>query len=217
MRKLIFSINLLSTAAVLACFTLATTPVVAQDAENGEGETFEANSIEVFLGGTFDDGDSEASYGVSYERRLNESIGIGGMVEYTIGREWVFAAPFTIHITEPLIQFLIVGACIYPTIGVQYCANQTRYGARTPGESTGKSFMFLLTNNAFSRFALAQMIASGSRILDRRRMVTAISAISASMLTWVKRERNDRIACCSSSFTPTMTSIQVIALIRSVS
>ena len=101
MRKLIFSINLLSTAAVLACFALAATPVVAQDAENAEGETFEANSIEVFLGGTFDDGDSEASYGISYERRLNESIGIGGEVEYTNGREWVYLVPFTIHITEP--------------------------------------------------------------------------------------------------------------------
>ena len=101
MRILNFSINPLSTAAVLVCFTLASTPVMAQDAENGEGETFEANSIEVFLGGTFDDGDSEASYGMSYERRLNESIGIGGEVEYTNGREWVYLVPFTIHITEP--------------------------------------------------------------------------------------------------------------------
>jgi hypothetical protein len=25
--------------------------------------------------------------------------------------------------TEPFIQFLMIGACIYPTIGVQYCAN----------------------------------------------------------------------------------------------
>lgn len=81
----------------MVCFTMASTPVVAQDAENG----FEANSIEVFLGATLDDGDSEASFGMSYERRLNESFGIGGLVEYTNGREWIFAVPFTLHITEP--------------------------------------------------------------------------------------------------------------------
>ena len=93
----------------MVCFTLAATPVVAQDAENAEGEAFEANSIEVFLGATFDDGDSEASFGMSYERRLNESFGIGGMVEYTNGREWVFAVPFTIHITEPWKVVLAAG------------------------------------------------------------------------------------------------------------
>ena len=94
---------------LLVCFILAATPVVAQDNENAEGEAFEANSIEVFLGGTFDDGDSEASFGMSYERRLNESIGIGGIVEYTNGREWVFAVPFTIHITEPWKVVLAAG------------------------------------------------------------------------------------------------------------
>ena len=81
-------------------FGLASTPVVAQEAEEGEGEAFEANIVEVFLGGTFNDGDSEASYGFSYERRLSESFGIGGLVEYTSGREWVYAVPLTFHVTE---------------------------------------------------------------------------------------------------------------------
>ena len=93
----------------VVCFTLATTPTLAQDAEGDEGETFEANAVEIFLGGTFHDGDSDASYGFSYERRLNEAIGIGGLVEYTNGREWVFAVPFSIHITEPWKVILAAG------------------------------------------------------------------------------------------------------------
>ena len=91
----------------LACFALASSPAMAQEDEDGEG--FERNAVEIFLGGTFHDGDSDASYGFSYERRLNESIGIGGLVEYTNGREWVFAVPFTIHITEPWKVILAAG------------------------------------------------------------------------------------------------------------
>jgi hypothetical protein len=84
----------------VVCIGLASAPVIAQDAETGEGEAFEANIFEVFLGGTFDDGESNASFGMSYERRLKESFGIGGLVEYTNGREWVYAVPFTVHINE---------------------------------------------------------------------------------------------------------------------
>ncbi len=79
---------------------LASATVIAQDTESGEGEAFEANIFEVFLGGTFDDGESNASFGLTYERRLKESFGIGGLVEYTNGREWVYAVPFTVHIGE---------------------------------------------------------------------------------------------------------------------
>jgi len=85
---------------ILISFGLLSAPVMAQEAEGGEEEAFEANVIEVFLGGTFHDGDGNASYGLSYERRLMESFGIGGLVEYTDGREWVYAVPLTFHVTE---------------------------------------------------------------------------------------------------------------------
>lgn len=84
----------------VVCLGLASAPVMAQDTESGEGEAFEANIFEVFLGGTFDDGESDTSFGMAYERRLNESFGIGGLVEYTSGREWVYIVPFTMHISE---------------------------------------------------------------------------------------------------------------------
>ena len=86
-------------AAVLA-LVLAAPVTLAQ--ESGDSiEDFEANSFELFIGATLHDGESDASYGASYERRVGKAFGIGGLVEYTNGREWVFAVPFTWHITEP--------------------------------------------------------------------------------------------------------------------
>jgi len=86
-------------AAVLALVLAA--PVISAQ-ESGESvEDFEANSFELFIGATLHDGESDASYGASYERRVGKAFGIGGLVEYTNGREWVFAVPFTWHITEP--------------------------------------------------------------------------------------------------------------------
>ena len=82
------------------CLGLLSAPVMAQDTESIEGEAFEANVFEVFLGGTFDDGESNASFGLSFEFRVTESFGVGGLIEYTNGREWVYAIPFTMHVNE---------------------------------------------------------------------------------------------------------------------
>jgi hypothetical protein len=85
--------------AALLALVLAAPVTSAQ--ETGENiEDFEANSFEVFIGATLHDGDSEASYGASYQRRIGKAFGIGGLVEYTTGREWIFAVPFSWHITE---------------------------------------------------------------------------------------------------------------------
>ena len=75
-----------------------TTSALAQEAE--AAEEFALNGIEIFMGATLNHGDSNASFGASYERRLGESFGIGALVEYTDGDEWVYAVPFSWHVTE---------------------------------------------------------------------------------------------------------------------
>ena len=50
------------------------TPGLAQAEEDG-GEEFKRNVFEVFAGGTFNDGESDASVGLSYERRVTERFG----------------------------------------------------------------------------------------------------------------------------------------------
>lgn len=59
-------------------------PALAQAEESGD-EGFERN----------------ASFGLSYERRVTKRFGVGGLVEYTNGREWMYAVPFSWRITEP--------------------------------------------------------------------------------------------------------------------
>jgi len=64
-------------------------------------ETFKRNVVELFGGATFNDSETNGSIGLSYERRVTEKFGIGGLVEYTNGREWIYAVPFSWRITEP--------------------------------------------------------------------------------------------------------------------
>ena len=68
---------------------------------SAQEESFKRNGIELFAGATFNDSETDGSIGLSYERRLTEKFGIGGLVEYTNGREWVYAVPFSWRITEP--------------------------------------------------------------------------------------------------------------------
>lgn len=57
-----------SLATVLALLLAA--PMTSAQ-ESGESiEDFEANSFELFIGATLHDGESDASYGASYERRV---------------------------------------------------------------------------------------------------------------------------------------------------
>ena len=75
---------------VLSFFVLTFTGTVSAQ----EAAEFEKNALELFLGGTYaDDEGTNFSIGLAYERRLGEKIGLGGLIEYTEGREWVFAAP----------------------------------------------------------------------------------------------------------------------------
>ena len=73
----------------------------AQEAGHGRKEKGLENrhSIELFIGNAHDDGEDGFSVGLSYEYRLNQLLGIGGIVEYTGGdfKEWVLAVPFLLH------------------------------------------------------------------------------------------------------------------------
>jgi hypothetical protein len=87
-----------SSIKALLCLLLIT-PALAQAEEGGEG--FKRNGFELFAGATFNHGETNASFGLNYERRVTEKFGIGGLVEYTNGREWVYAVPFSWRITDP--------------------------------------------------------------------------------------------------------------------
>ena len=94
----------------------ATTPLLvfvaflalAQSAAAQE-ESFKRNVVELFGGATFNNSETDGSLGLSYERRVTEKFGIGGLVEYTNGREWVYAVPFSWRITDPWKVFVAPG------------------------------------------------------------------------------------------------------------
>jgi hypothetical protein len=80
----------------------------AAAAEQGHGQHEEArhyhvNTAEVFIGGTYEDGEhgSEDGFtvGLTYERRLSELLGVGGFYEYAAGDfdKWSIGVPLFIH------------------------------------------------------------------------------------------------------------------------
>jgi len=75
--------------------------IPAEEAGHGSKEKGLENrhGIELFLGNTHEDGEDGFSVGLSYEYRLNQLFGIGGIVEYVSGdlREWVLAVPLFLH------------------------------------------------------------------------------------------------------------------------
>ena len=61
---------------------------------------FHSNLLAFFVGATHEERrDNGLALGVEYERRLNESFGIGALAEYTFGDLdfWVYALPFAYH------------------------------------------------------------------------------------------------------------------------
>jgi len=107
------SLRSLSAASALMLFGLfAAGSSVAQEQSDNEG--FKSNGIELFVGATLRDGDGEASFGVDYERRMSQDLGLGLMAEYTDGREWVIAVPVSMHITESWKFVFALGAELGP-------------------------------------------------------------------------------------------------------
>jgi hypothetical protein len=93
--------NSLSAGALI--FLLLLSPALAEELQQ-ESET--PDVIELFVGLTRDDSNNEFSIGTTYEHRLSEGFGVGGIGEYTVDREFVIAVPFFWHPVEPW-RFLV--------------------------------------------------------------------------------------------------------------
>jgi hypothetical protein len=89
------------------CFACAATTTQAQETES---EAEKRNFIEAFVGVTHDDGENEASLGVTYERKFGR-FGTGIIAEVTKAdsREAVLAVPFFWHPAEPWRTVVAVG------------------------------------------------------------------------------------------------------------
>ena len=81
----------------LTLFVLLAAMTSAAYAEEGG----RPNVFEIFVGGTHQDDDNEFSVGATYERRLDEKIGLGLTAEYTKAREYVVIVPLFWHPAEP--------------------------------------------------------------------------------------------------------------------
>ena len=75
--------------------------------QTAEGETEEhdhehRNEVAVFFGLTDEGRDEGFAIGIEYERRLNESFGVGALAERTWrGTDfWVYAIPLTLHVNR---------------------------------------------------------------------------------------------------------------------
>jgi hypothetical protein len=62
----------------------------------------EENQIAILVGFAHEGRDDGLVIGVEYERRIDESLGLGLLVEHTYGdfNTWVFAVPLTLHVDE---------------------------------------------------------------------------------------------------------------------
>jgi hypothetical protein len=91
--------------AILACVA-----TMAAQAQESGAEVEERNFIEVFVGITHDDGENEASLGLTYERKFGR-FGTGLIIEFTKAdnRETVLALPFFWHPAEPWRTVVAIG------------------------------------------------------------------------------------------------------------
>ena len=82
-----------------APFVLAQTDEHETNLDPESMHNFHPNSLALFVGVT-DEGRHQAlALGIEYERRLNESFGVGVLAEHTFGDLdfWVYAVPFAYH------------------------------------------------------------------------------------------------------------------------
>jgi hypothetical protein len=97
--SIIMSRFLLGTTVFLALLL----PALSDEAQQ---EPKSPDAIELFVGLTNDDSNNEFSIGTTYEHKLSERFGVGGIGEYTVDREYVIAVPFFWHPVEPW-RFLV--------------------------------------------------------------------------------------------------------------
>ena len=85
--------------------------LAASDAANTSAEEESRNELGWFLGAAFSEGESAASIGIDYERRLSRRFGVGGLAEYTGGdfRDGILGVPFTWHVRRELKVYAAAG------------------------------------------------------------------------------------------------------------
>jgi len=97
-------------------FLVAVPPgVMATESEQEEhGEIFHQHRLELFVGNSREDHKDGVSAGLAYEYRLNQIIGIGGLVEYAGGdfEEWIGAIPIFVHPYQGL-RFLLAPGVVF--------------------------------------------------------------------------------------------------------
>ena len=97
MKRSEHSYNLmLAPTAVALCSLIWITTASTQEHD------LEENEIDVFVGLAHEGWDDGVAIGVEYERRIDESLGLGLLVEHTYGDfdTWVYAVPLTLHVEE---------------------------------------------------------------------------------------------------------------------
>jgi len=83
-------------AAALLCSLCWSANAGAQE------QGLEENEFAVFIGFALEGRDDGFAVGVEYERRIDESLGLGLLIEHTFGDfdTWVFALPLTLHVEK---------------------------------------------------------------------------------------------------------------------
>ncbi len=97
----------LDSVAVLALLLIVfgAPPAFAQEGEHESSSDHESthdfhrNFLALFVGVTDEGRDEALALGIEYERRLNESFGVGVVAEHAFGDLdfWVYAVPFAYH------------------------------------------------------------------------------------------------------------------------
>jgi len=86
--------------AMCAPFVLAQTDEHEANLDHETTHDFHPNLLALFVGVTYEgSSENDLALGIEYERRLNESFGVGVLAEHTFGDLdfWVYAVPFAYH------------------------------------------------------------------------------------------------------------------------
>jgi hypothetical protein len=100
---------------IVLLLTTMTVRIEAAEDEHGNQEMSQhgghQNHLALFLGNTHFEGENGTSIGLDYERRLNQHIGIGGVMEYAGGEfsSWLFGIPLFIHPCKDVVLVVAPG------------------------------------------------------------------------------------------------------------
>ena len=95
--------------------------VIAESEQEEHGEIHHRHRLELFLGNSHEEHKDGFSAGLAYEYRLNQILGIGGLVEYVGGdfEEWIGAVPIFVHPYQGL-RFLLAPGLVFEEHGTEF-------------------------------------------------------------------------------------------------